>query len=73
MKALYYLLIKNAKIENIGAFLKEGDMKTLIFPSPTKKQKSSSPTKTVRSKINNQWDKTSPIRIKKKMSGRELN
>jgi hypothetical protein len=25
VKALYFLLIKRAKIENIGAFLKEGD------------------------------------------------
>ena len=31
LKALYYLVIKNAKIQNISNFLKEGDMKEIII------------------------------------------
>lgn len=30
MRALYYTLIKNAKIQNLVTFIKEGDMKLVI-------------------------------------------
>ena len=44
MKAMYLLVIKNAKIENINGFLKEGDRSGVIFEEP-KKPKSMSPVK----------------------------
>ena len=59
MRALYFMLIKNARIENIGGFLREGDMKFVNLPN----KKSPSPIKSVRSR---QSDRSSPIRIKKK-------
>jgi hypothetical protein len=40
VKALYYLLIRQAKIENLSAFLKDGDEGQVILPvkkSPQKK------------------------------------
>ena len=33
VKALYYLLVKKAKIENLGSFLKEGDESSVMIPA----------------------------------------
>ena len=59
MRAFYFMLIKNAKIENIGGFLKDGDMKLIILPNA----KTPSPVKSFRSK---QFNKSSVVRMKKK-------
>lgn len=63
MKALYYLVIKNAKIDNINGFLKDGDTSSINYPTPKKPKSLPSSTKTV--KYSSLLDKNS-IRIRKK-------
>lgn len=41
IQALYYIIIKNAKISNINSFIKDGDLTNVIIQSP-KKSKSAS-------------------------------
>lgn len=47
VKALYFLLVKKAKIENIGAFLKDGDETSVVLPvtKTLQKKASLSPTR----------------------------
>lgn len=65
LKALYFLVIKNAKIENINTFLKEGDTTSITYPSPKKPKSLPASSKVV--KFSSLLDKNS-IRIRKKES-----
>ena len=49
MKALYYLLIRKAKIDNINAFLKENDDSSLVLPLKKPKRMSISPHREIAS------------------------
>lgn len=57
MQALFYLMIKNAKIENVLTFMKEGDMKQVIFPVKVVKKEEK---------------KSKSIRFKKKISFKDM-
>ena len=41
LQALYYTIIKNAKISNINAFIKDGDFSTMALESPKKARSAS--------------------------------
>ena len=67
MKALYFLLIKNAKIENVGEYLKNGDPKLVVMPVQQKKV-----SKTLRPIFRSQVEKQTTTRITKKLSIMEM-